>query len=186
MVSARTTKQMNDAGFQIDQLLQDRHQIAPGEPRDFEVQNTKEIAAMMDDVMGIMTLLLSAIAGISLLVGGVGIMNVMLVSVTERTREIGIRMAVGARGRDILRQFLVESILLATVGGLLGLTLGVSASVGATLAINAYSGSDWPIVISMRAAMVAMGFAAAVGIFFGYYPARRASLLDPIEALRYE
>ena len=186
MVSARTTKQMNDAGFQIDQLLQDRHQIAPGEPRDFEVQNTKEIAAMMDDVMGIMTLLLSAIAGISLLVGGVGIMNVMLVSVTERTREIGIRMAVGARGRDILRQFLVESILLATVGGLLGLTLGVSASVGATLAINAYSGSDWPIVISMRAAMVAMGFAAAVGIFFGYYPARRASRLDPIEALRYE
>ena len=113
-------------------------------------------------------------------------MNVMLVSVTERTREIGIRMAVGARGRDILRQFLVESIILATVGGLLGLTLGISASVGATLAINAYSGGDWPIVISMRAAMVAMGFAAAVGIFFGYYPARRASRLDPIEALRYE
>ena len=186
MVSARTTKQMNDAGFQIDQLLQDRHQIAPGEPRDFEVQNTKEMAAMLDKIMGIMTLLLSSIAGISLLVGGVGIMNVMLVSVTERTREIGIRMAVGARGRDILRQFLVESILLASVGGLLGLTLGVSASVGATLAMNAYSGSDWPIVISMQAAMVAMGFAAAVGIFFGYYPARRASRLDPIEALRYE
>ena len=134
-----------------------------------------------------MTLLLSAIAGISLLVGGVGVMNIMLVSVTERTREIGIRMAVGARGKDILRQFLVESVLLSSLGGLVGVALGIAASVGITKAINSVSsGADWPVVISFKAALIAMLFAAAVGIFFGYYPARRASRLDPIEALRYE
>ena len=134
-----------------------------------------------------MTLMLSSIAGISLIVGGVGIMNIMLVSVTERTREIGIRMAVGARPRDILRQFLVESVMLSCIGGVVGVGLGVAASVGITVAINAVSsGADWPVVISFPAAIVAMLFAAAVGIFFGYYPARRASRLDPIEALRYE
>jgi putative ABC transport system permease protein len=111
----------------------------------------------------------------------------MLVSVTERTREIGIRMAVGARGRDIMRQFLVEAVMLSSIGGVVGFVLGIAASVGITSAINSFSsGTDWPVVISFPAAVVAMLFAAAVGVFFGYYPARRASRLDPIEALRYE
>ena len=133
-----------------------------------------------------MTLLLASIAGISLLVGGVGIMNIMLVSVTERTREIGIRMAVGARPKDILRQFLVEAIMLSSIGGLAGVALGVCASVGVTTLINRFTPSEWPIAISMPAAVIAMIFAAFVGVFFGYYPARRASQLDPIDALRYE
>ncbi len=134
-----------------------------------------------------MTLLLASIAGISLLVGGVGIMNIMLVSVTERTREIGIRMAVGARGRNILWQFLVESIMLSTIGGVVGLALGVAASAGITTLINSFTkGTPWPTVVSFKAAIVAVLFSAAVGMFFGFYPARRASRLDPIEALRYE
>jgi putative ABC transport system permease protein len=138
-------------------------------------------------ITGTMTLMLSSIAGISLLVGGVGIMNIMLVSVTERTREIGIRMAVGARPRDILRQFLVESVILSLLGGIVGVALGVGASSGLTTIINSLSsGTEWPVVISFTAAGIALLFASAVGIFFGYYPARRASRLDPIEALRYE
>ncbi len=187
MVSARSTSQMTRATMEIEQLLYERHRIAPGERADFRVHNTTEIAATLGVVTGTMTLMLAAIAGISLLVGGVGIMNIMLVSVTERTREIGIRMAIGARGKDILRQFLVEAVLLSCVGGIVGVALGMAAAAGATMAINSVSsGSDWPIVISVPAALIAMGFAAAVGIFFGYYPARRASRLDPIEALRYE
>src|SRR5207237_61593 len=117
--------------------------------------------------------------------GGVGIMNIMLVSVTERTREIGIRMAVGARSGDILRQFLVEAVLLSALGGLVGIALGIGASVGATMLINAWTtGAKWPVVVSFPAAIVALVFAAAVGLIFGYYPARRASKLDPIDALR--
>lgn len=127
------------------------------------------------------------IAAISLVVGGIGIMNIMLATVTERTREIGIRMAVGARGKDILRQFLIESTLLSCIGGVVGIVLGVAASAGLTSIINALTkGTQWPVVISFQAAAVAMIFAGAVGVFFGYYPARRASKLDPIECLRYE
>jgi len=187
MVSARSPEQMSDASRQIELLLLDRHDITPGSLPDFRVQNTTEIAATLGIITGTMTLMLSAIAGISLLVGGVGIMNIMLVSVTERTREIGIRMALGARGRDILRQFLIEAVVLSSIGGAIGLILGVCASVGTTMLINAYSpAADWPIVISLPAAAVAMLFAAGVGVFFGFYPARRASRLDPIDALRYE
>ncbi|MCA9186347.1 MAG: ABC transporter permease, partial [Planctomycetales bacterium] len=187
MVSATSIKQMNDAKSEIEQLLMDRHRIAPGEEADFQVQNTTEIANVLGIITGTMTLLLSAIAGISLLVGGVGIMNIMLVSVTERTREIGIRMAVGAKGRDILLQFLVESVMLSSIGGLIGVSLGVGASIGITSAINSFSsGTDWPVVVSFPAAAIAMVFAAAVGVFFGFYPALRASRLDPIDALRYE
>ena len=187
MVSARTQDQMADAESQIHQLLLERHRIHPGEQPDFRVQNMTEIANIMAIVTGTITMLLSAIAGISLLVGGVGIMNIMLVSVTERTREIGIRMAVGARGRDILRQFLVEAVLLSAIGGVFGVALGIGASVGITAVINKISsGAEWPVVISIPAATIALLFAAAVGMIFGYYPAHRASRLDPIEALRYE
>ncbi len=187
MASARTPQQMADGEVQIQQLLLERHRIHPGEPADFKVQNTTEIANIMGIVTGTITLLLSAIASISLLVGGVGIMNIMLVSVTERTREIGIRMAVGARARDILRQFLVEAVLLSALGGIVGVGLGILASAGITAVINSFAGdAKWPVVISIPAAVVALLFAAAVGVIFGYYPARRASRLDPIEALRYE
>lgn len=187
MVSARTMTQMSDAESQIHHLLLERHRIAMGEPADFQVRNTTEIARVLGIITGTITLMLSAIAGISLLVGGVGIMNIMLVSVTERTREIGIRMAMGARSRDILRQFLVESVMLSSIGGIVGIALGIGASMLLTTIINTISsGSKWPMVISLPAAAIALLFAAAVGIFFGYYPARRASKLDPIEALRYE
>jgi putative ABC transport system permease protein len=187
LASASASSTMVAAEQEITQLLLERHRIGPGDAADFEVQNMAEIADRLAVITGTMTLMLSAIAAISLLVGGVGIMNTMLVSVTERTREIGIRMAVGARSKNILRQFLVESVVLSCVGGAIGLGLGVAASAGITTLINSVSsGSDWPVVISIPAAIVAMAFAAAVGIFFGFYPALKASRLDPIEALRYE
>ncbi|HEY1381671.1 MAG TPA: ABC transporter permease, partial [Gemmataceae bacterium] len=187
MVSARTTGLMSDAEAEIRQLLMERHHIHPGEPPDFRIQNTTEIANTLGVVTGTITLMLASIAAISLVVGGVGIMNIMLVSVTERTKEIGIRMAVGARSKDILRQFLVEAVLLSGIGGVVGIGLGIGASAGITAVINSLtSGTKWPVVVSLPAAVVALAFAAAVGVFFGYYPARRASKLDPIEALRYE
>ena len=187
LVSARAVGKMAQAEHEITQLLYERHDIKPGDPADFDVQNTTEIAKILGIITGTMTALLASIAGISLLVGGVGIMNIMLVSVTERTREIGIRLAMGARSRDILRQFLVEAILLAGIGGAIGFGLGAGASVGATMIINYFSsGSDWPIVISFKAAVFSVLFAGAVGVFFGFYPAWHASRLDPIDALRYE
>lgn len=187
MASARSTTLMPEAQIEIDQLLMERHKIHAGEPRDFVVQNTTEIAAVFGVITGTLTLMLASIAGISLVVGGVGIMNIMLVSVTERTREIGIRMAVGARSGDILRQFLIEAVLLSSVGGVIGFLMGVGASIGLVTLINAVTtGTKWKYEVSLLAGMVAFLFAAAVGVFFGYYPARRASRLDPIEALRYE
>jgi len=187
LCNARTLPLVPEAQHEIAQLLAERHHIHPGEPNDFVVRNVAEIANVFNIVVGTLTMMIASIAGISLLVGGVGIMNIMLVSVTERTREIGIRMAVGARGRDILMQFLVEAVMLSCIGGLIGFALGCGASVGLTMMINAFtSGTKWPIVISINAAIMAFFFAAAVGIFFGFYPARRASMLDPIEALRYE
>ncbi|MHC4400401.1 MAG: ABC transporter permease [Planctomycetota bacterium] len=185
--SARSPSRMQQAEHEIRQVLLERHGIGPGDKSDFEVHNTEEIAKILDTVTNIMTTLLAAIAGISLLVGGVGIMNIMLVSVTERTREIGIRMAVGAREKDIRRQFLVESVVLSTMGGIVGLGLGIGASAGITAIIDTMtSGSEWKVIISFKAAALAILFSAAVGVTFGYYPARRASRLDPIEALRYE
>lgn len=187
VASAKSPALMRTAQYEVEQLLLERHRIAPGNPADFTIQDTTEIAKAFGVVTGVMTLLLASIAAISLLVGGVGIMNIMLVSVTERTREIGIRMAVGARSRDILRQFLVESTVLSMVGGLVGFILGVSASVGVTNLINVMTNSTrWPVTISLQAGVLAVIFSAAVGMFFGYYPARRASRLDPIDALRYE
>ncbi len=186
-VSAKSEQLSTQAENEIRSLLLERHKIAPGQPPDFEVRNTTELAKAFSIVTSSMTAMLAAIAAISLLVGGVGIMNIMLVSVTERTREIGVRMALGARPRDILRQFLVESIVLSSIGGVIGISLGVGASVGVTAIMNKILPSaDWPLVVSLPAAGIALGFSAAVGMFFGFYPARRASRLDPIEALRYE
>jgi putative ABC transport system permease protein len=185
--SARSIDQMQIAQREIKGLLMERHRIAPGREPDFQVVDTAELAASFGVVTGILTMMLAAIALISLLVGGVGIMNIMLVSVTERTREIGIRMAVGARPVDILMQFLVEAIILSIVGGILGLLLGTGASLGLTWVINQLSsGRDWPSVVSFGAAISALIFSAAVGVVFGFFPALRASQLDPIEALRYE
>ncbi len=187
LVSCRSPERMSEAEMEIRQLLLERHHIRPGQPPDFGVQNLAEIAKVLGVITGVMTLLLASIAGVSLVVGGVGIMNIMLVSVTERTREIGIRMAVGARGRDILRQFLVEAILLSSIGGVLGVIMGAAFSAVVTAIINSLThAAEWPVVISFEAAAVAMAFAAAVGVTFGFYPAWRASKLDPIEALRYE
>ena len=186
-VAARSPELTDRAAKQINTVLLKRHRIPKGQEPDFEVHSSREAASMMGTITGILTALLSSIAGISLLVGGVGIMNIMLVSVTERTREIGIRMAVGARGRDILVQFLIESVVLSCFGGALGLAMGVGASTLAAKIIAAINPDlQWPIVVSFTGAFVAMVFAAAVGVIFGLYPAWRASRLDPIDALRYE
>jgi putative ABC transport system permease protein len=165
---------------QVIDLLRQRHRLQPFQENDFDVRNLAETFAAQEASSRAMTLLLGAIASVSLLVGGIGIMNIMLVSVTERTREIGLRMAVGARGRDILGQFLVEAVVLALAGGLLGILLGVAGSaVIASLA-------KWPTQITPTSVLGAFVSAAAVGIFFGYYPARKAARLDPIDALRHE
>jgi putative ABC transport system permease protein len=160
--------------------LRVQHKLIPGEPDDFMVRSLEEMASVRTESTRTMTALLAAIAGVSLLVGGIGIMNIMLVSVTERTREIGLRMAVGARGRDVLFQFLVEAVLISLFGGLVGLGVGYGVSEGVRRFL------EWPSVVPPQAIGMAFGFAAATGIFFGFYPARKAAQLDPIEALRYE
>ncbi len=186
-VSARSGDLMTQAEYEIKLLLRDRHRIRSDKPDDFEIHNTSEIANALEIITLIMTLLLGSVAGVSMIVGGVGIMNIMLVSVTERTREIGIRLAIGARGRDILRQFLIEAILLSGLGGALGVLLGVASAVGITLGLNWYmSSANWPLTISFEAILIALAFSGGVGMFFGYYPALKASRLDPIESLRYE
>ncbi|MFQ5926852.1 MAG: ABC transporter permease [Terriglobia bacterium] len=165
---------------QIEAVLRERHRIRAGEENDFQVRTQSEVADLAQATGRIMTVLLASIASISLLVGGIGIMNIMLVSVTERTREIGIRMAVGATEDDIQRQFLVEAVTLSLFGGMTGILLGIIFS---TLISNFL---QWPTLVSPTAVVVAAAFSAAVGIFFGYYPAHKAARLDPIEALRYE
>jgi len=172
--------EMSAAQQQIIALLRQRHNIRPGRDDDFTVRTQQEIAETATAASKVMTLLLGAIAGVSLVVGGIGIMNIMLVSVTERTREIGVRMAVGAHGSDILTQFLIEAVTLSSVGGVIGIICGI----GASKILLAYA--HWPTLISMSSIAIAFLFAAAVGIFFGFYPARKAAALDPIEALRYE
>jgi putative ABC transport system permease protein len=171
---------LNPVQQQIIELLRQRHKITPGKDEDFTVRNQQEIAEMATAQSKTMTALLAGVAVISLVVGGIGIMNIMLVSVTERTREIGIRMAIGARGRDILLQFLVEAVTLGVIGGIVGIGGGILASKGLAAQRN------WPVLIPPEWIVYAFLFSAAVGIFFGFYPARKASQLDPIDALRYE
>ncbi len=178
--SALSEDAINEASDEITQLIRIRHKLTEWEANDFTVRTQTEIASTAEATTGTMTLLLASIAGISLVVGGIGIMNIMLVSVTERTREIGIRMAVGARGNDVLTQFLIEALSLSFAGGLIGIVLGVLTS---QLVSNL---QKWPIVISPESICLAFAFAAAIGIFFGWYPARKAANLNPIEALRYE
>ena len=179
-VSAISQDATYTAQSQITELLRQRHKLTANEPDDFTVRNMTDIAEAANETSKTMTILLACIAGVSLLVGGIGIMNIMLVSVTERTREIGIRMAIGARSSAVRSQFLIESIVLSLTGGAIGIILGVVLS----LAIPAFLG--WPTLVSMMAIVGSVLFSAAVGIFFGYYPARKAASLDPIEALRYE
>jgi putative ABC transport system permease protein len=182
-VRAVSTEAMPQAVVQIQELLRNRHRIAPGAEDDFTVRNMSEIAETAAQATQMMTVLLGSIAGISLLVGGIGIMNIMLVSVTERIREIGLRMAVGARERDILLQFLTEAIVLSLMGGIIGILVGVGSS---KLLKNIKMFASMNTVVSPESVILAFCFAAAIGIFFGFYPARKASRLDPIEALRYE
>jgi putative ABC transport system permease protein len=179
-VQAVSAEQMAEVQNGIAELLRQRHRIQPGRDDDFMMRNQQEIAEAMSATTEVMTALLAAIASVSLLVGGIGIMNIMLVSVTERTREIGIRMAVGARGRDILLQFLIEAVALSSTGGLLGIGMGIGGARLITMI------KQWPTLISPDSVIIAFAFSAAVGVFFGFYPARKASQLDPIDALRYE
>ena len=180
MASANSPQETAEAEKRIKELLRQRHHIPSGGDDDFSVHNMTDIASAAEESSRVMTILLGSIASVSLIVGGIGIMNIMLVSVTERTREIGIRMAVGARGRDILLQFLVEAVVLSLAGGLLGVILGV----GGSRAISAFV--HWPTIISISSILLAFFFSISIGVFFGLYPARRAASLDPIEALRYE
>jgi putative ABC transport system permease protein len=179
-ISVRGQNDIPFAESQITQLLRERHQIRPGMENDFFVKSQVDIIERIFTISKIMTILLGSIASISLIVGGIGIMNIMLVSVTERIKEIGIRMAVGARERDILIQFLIEAVVLSLVGGLIGIVLGIVATKTASFF------TEWPTLVSLSSIIIAFSFAAIIGIFFGLYPAKKASKLDPIEALRYE
>ena len=180
MISATSPENTAVAETQITNLLRDRHHIQPGMDDDFHIRNMEELASARQQGTDTLTTLLASIAAVSLIVGGIGIMNIMLVSVTERTREIGLRMAVGAKPRDILTQFLVEALTLSVAGGLIGVILGLAAAKW----LSAQFG--WPMLIRPDIVLIAVGFSALVGVAFGLYPARKASLLDPIEALRFE
>jgi putative ABC transport system permease protein len=180
MVSAATAAQIDGVTQSVTSLLEERHRIVPPETDDFQVRNLQAIAQTASQTGAILELLLAGVAAVSLVVGGIGIMNIMLVSVTERTREIGLRMAVGARAGSIMRQFLAESIVLATIGGLIGVAAGGIGALGLALLTH------WPTAVPLQWVLASVAFSALVGIFFGYYPARQAAALSPIEALRFE
>ncbi|MBI5778316.1 MAG: ABC transporter permease [Planctomycetes bacterium] len=180
LVSSTSTEMIPKTKKEVTELLRQRHNIMEGAEDDFTIRDMTELTEMVTSTSRLMTILLAIIASISLIVGGIGIMNIMLVSVTERTREIGIRMAIGARAKDILLQFLVESAILSSIGGIFGIILGASAA-------KIISGfTNWPVSVSLASVIIAVLFSASVGIFFGFWPAWKASRLDPIEALRYE
>jgi putative ABC transport system permease protein len=180
LVNTYSSDDIDEAQEEITAIMRESHGLADWEPDDFEVKNQDQLSEAAQGTTEVMTALLAAIASISLLVGGIGIMNIMLVSVTERTREIGIRMAIGARGGDVLTQFLIESIVMSILGGALGIALGFGGSslLGSTM--------GWHTAINMDTVVIAIVFSAAVGIFFGFYPARKAASLNPIDALRFE
>jgi putative ABC transport system permease protein len=179
-VSTTSADDVLDATERIKQVLRERHKIGAGMDDDFTARTLEDIAATRTEMTRTMTSLLASIAGVSLLVGGIGIMNIMLVSVTERTREIGLRLAIGARSRDVLLQFLVEAVVISMFGGGVGIMLGYGISWGVKTFM------EWPAIVPLNAVFIAVGFAALVGVFFGFYPARKAAGLDPIEALRFE
>ena len=179
-ISAASPDEMEEISAQITAVLRAQHRLIPGDDDDFMLRTQEDMASMRTGMTETMTGLLAGIAGVSLVVGGIGIMNIMLVSVTERTREIGLRMAVGAKGRDVLFQFLVEAVVLSLVGGLFGVALGFGLSEAVTRFLQ------WPTAVPVNAVALAVGFAATTGIFFGFYPARKAARLDPIESLRFE
>jgi putative ABC transport system permease protein len=179
-IKSKDGADMKEAEDKVRDLLRQRHRLTGNTPDDFSLRNLTEILQAQEAASKIMAILLAAVASISLLVGGIGIMNIMLVSVTERTREIGLRLAVGARSKDILSQFLVEAITLSTIGGLIGILLG---GLGTWLVAEL---AAWPVQLSVLSIVLAVGFSAVIGIFFGYYPARKASSMQPIQALRYE
>ncbi len=179
-VSAVSEDKTQKAVDQITEQLRQNHRLADADDDDFTVRSQEELSSMMTSTSDMMTVLLACIAGISLVVGGIGIMNIMYVSVTERTKEIGLRMSVGARGRDILLQFLIEAIMISVTGGLIGVLLGVSASYALELILK------WPIYVQVHSVLLSFLVCTATGVFFGWYPAKRAAELDPIEAIRYE
>ena len=180
VVSAVSAERVQEAQEQITTLLRQRHRIGPEREDDFSIRNLSDIAEAASTTARVMAVLLGSVASISLLVGGIGIMNIMLVSVTERTREIGIRMAVGARSRDIMLQFLVEAVVMAATGGSIGILLGI----GSSEVLKVWA--QWPTLVSPAIVAIAFLFSGAVGVFFGFYPAQKAANLDPIDALRYE
>ncbi|OGU08514.1 MAG: multidrug ABC transporter substrate-binding protein [Geobacteraceae bacterium GWC2_58_44] len=180
MIQAKDAEVLKKAEDEVRALLNQRHRMGPSREVDYTVRNLSEILAVSEQSSKVMSLLLGAVASISLVVGGIGIMNIMLVSVTERTREIGIRIAIGAKRRDILLQFLTEAVLLTTCGGIIGMVLGVAGARAVATLVG------WPTLVSADTIVIAFAFSAGVGVFFGFYPARKAASLNPIEALRYE
>jgi putative ABC transport system permease protein len=180
IIVSSVTPETAPVAAEMSQTLRTLHKLQPNDPDDFMVRTQEEIASVRTETTKTMTTLLASIAGVSLMVGGIGIMNIMLVSVTERTREIGLRMAIGARGKDVLLQFLVEAVVISLFGGLIGIAMGF----GLSAAVKKFM--EWPTVIPPNAIAMAFGFSAATGVFFGFYPARKAAQLDPIEALRFE
>ncbi len=180
LIKIRDGEDMSDAEQALSNLLRQRHRLTAAQDNDFWIRNLTEVAETQAASARILALLLAAVAGVSLLVGGIGIMNIMLVSVTERTKEIGLRLAVGARRGDVMRQFLIEATTLSAIGGAIGVVLGIG---GAVIVANA---AGWPTLVQPEVIVVAVGFSALIGVFFGFYPAQRASRLDPIEALRHD
>ena len=180
MASAISEDVAIEAAGEIETILREQHKLKEGQPNDFMVRTQQEMLEMLNSVSGFLTVLLAAIASISLIVGGIGIMNIMYVTVTERTKEIGLRMSIGARNRDIMLQFLTESTILSLIGGIIGIILGLGLSYGASNLLN------WPYIVSTQAVALSFVVCAATGIFFGWYPAKKAASLDPINALRYE
>ena len=179
--ASAVTEELSDKAIdELTAILRQNHNIRPGEEDDFNIRSQEELSSMMSSTSDLMTVLLACIAGISLLVGGIGIMNIMYVSVTERTREIGLRMSIGAKGRHILWQFLIEAVIISVVGGIIGVLLGI----GAAAAIKYIAG--WPVFVQPYSVILSFAVCTVTGVFFGWYPAKKASNLDPIEAIRYE